>query len=125
MRVIPGLALIIIVIIAGCTNTASEARHYDRAPDVVYTAARALGSEQPRWVEVEADAARGRLAWEATTAVFRFTDDVAMVVTADPAGGTHLDATSASRVGKSDFGANGRRLRSFLGELEARLTKTP
>jgi hypothetical protein len=118
------LAAALLALLPACsfTNTAAEARLYpsERA-ERVFLAARAVGSEQRRWTEVHADAATGKLGWEARSLLWGFVDDVAVVVTSDPAGGTRVDASSASRVGKSDFGVNARRLESYLEQVDAKL----
>ncbi|WP_116472771.1 DUF1499 domain-containing protein [Zobellella maritima] len=48
---------------------------------------------------------------------FGFEDDVAIRLTAQD-GGTRVDMRSASRVGKSDFGANAGRVQDFLADLD-------
>ncbi|MFO1317734.1 MAG: DUF1499 domain-containing protein [Burkholderiales bacterium] len=70
-------------------------------------AARALG-----WTIVAADEPAGRIEATASTPWFGFTDDVVIRVAADPAG-SRVDVRSVSRVGKSDLGANARRIREF------------
>jgi len=71
-------------------------------------AARASG-----WAIVAADSAAGRIEATATTAWFGFKDDV--VVRVAPEGtGSRVDVRSVSRVGKSDVGANARRIREYL-----------
>lgn len=56
----------------------------------------------------------------ATTPLFGFKDDV--VIRVRPRGdGSDVDMRSASRLGVSDLGVNGARVRSVLGELAARL----
>ncbi|PSJ45624.1 DUF1499 domain-containing protein [Zobellella endophytica] len=57
----------------------------------------------------------------ATSLLFGFKDDVAIRLTAT-AGGTRVDMRSASRVGKSDLGANAHRIRTFLADLAAALS---
>ena len=65
--------------------------------------------------------AEGRLEATATTPWFGFKDDV--VVRLTPAGtGSRVDVRSKSRVGRSDLGANAKRIRAFLAELSARLS---
>jgi uncharacterized protein (DUF1499 family) len=52
----------------------------------------------------------------ATTRWFGFKDDVAIRIS--PAGaGSRVDMRSRSRVGRSDLGANARRIREFLARL--------
>jgi uncharacterized protein (DUF1499 family) len=53
-----------------------------------------------------------------TTLLFGFKDDI--VVRVSPEGtGSRVDARSVSRVGRSDFGVNAKRIRSFLKALAA------
>jgi uncharacterized protein (DUF1499 family) len=83
----------------------------DRAFARAEAAARALG-----WEIVAAAPAEGRLEATATTRWFGFKDDVVLRVTPAP-GGSRVDIRSVSRVGKSDLGANARRIRAFLAAL--------
>ena len=54
--------------------------------------------------------------------VLVFTDD--LVITIEPhAGGSRLDVTSSSRVGKGDMGENARHIRQLLSALDGRLDK--
>jgi uncharacterized protein (DUF1499 family) len=74
-------------------------------------AARSLG-----WRIVATDGIEGRIEATATTAWFGFQDDV--VIRVQPAGqGSRVDIRSASRVGRSDVGANAKRIREFLSKL--------
>lgn len=74
-------------------------------------AARGMG-----WRIVAADEAAGRIEATATTPWFGFTDDV--VVRIAPSGsGSRIDVRSVSRVGRSDLGANARRIRAYLAAL--------
>ena len=83
----------------------------DRALARAEAAARALG-----WEIVAAAPAEGRLEATATTRWFGFKDDIVVRVTPAP-GGSQVDIRSVSRVGKSDLGANARRIRAFLAAL--------
>lgn len=72
------------------------------------TAARRLG-----WTLVAEDEGAGRIEAFDRTRWYGFVDDV--VVRVAPAGaGSRIDVRSASRLGKSDIGANARRIRRFL-----------
>ena len=82
---------------------------FDRA----LTAARQSG-----WQIVAADSAAGRIEATATTAWFGFKDDVVVRVAPD-GGGSRVDVRSVSRVGRSDLGANARRIRDFLARMRA------
>jgi uncharacterized protein (DUF1499 family) len=87
----------------------------DRVLTGVEAVARRLG-----WEIVAVVPAEGRLEATATTAWFGFKDDVVVRVT--PAGtGSRVDMRSKSRVGRSDLGANAKRIRAFLTELSGRL----
>jgi len=74
-------------------------------------AARSMG-----WDVVATDAAVGRIEATATTPWFGFRDDVVIRVAATPAG-SRIDIRSVSRVGKSDLGANAKRIRAFLDQV--------
>ena len=69
-----------------------------------------------RWDIVAADPAQGRIEATATTLLFGFKDDVAIRITPDGAG-SRVDVRSLSRVGRSDFGTNAKRVRAYLRAL--------
>ncbi|MGZ5033630.1 MAG: DUF1499 domain-containing protein [Usitatibacter sp.] len=74
-------------------------------------AARSLG-----WEVVSTDAPSGRIEATDTTAWFGFKDDI--VVRVRPEGtGSRIDVRSVSRVGRSDVGANAKRIRGFIAKL--------
>jgi len=75
-------------------------------------AARSLG-----WEIVSSDAPGGRIEATDTSMWFGFKDDVVVRVLPDPSGGSRVDVRSVSRVGKSDIGANAKRVREFLAKL--------
>ena len=75
-------------------------------------AARALG-----WTVVASNPAQGRVEATATTFWFRFTDDIVVRVRREGAG-SRLDVRSKSRVGRGDLGANARRIRAFVAEMQ-------
>lgn len=89
--------------------------HVDIPPpaafDAALTSARELG-----WGIIDADPAAGRIEASDQTFWFGFVDDVVIRIAAD-AGGSRIDVRSVSRVGKSDLGANARRVRKFLGRF--------
>ena len=74
-------------------------------------AAEAMG-----WEIVAADAAAGRIEATDTTFWFGFKDDVVIRVRPDGTG-SRVDVRSKSRVGKSDVGANARRIERYLQRL--------
>ena len=85
----------------------------DRAFARAEAAARALG-----WDIAAAEPADGRIEATATTRWFRFKDDVVIRVT-PAAGGSRVDVRSVSRIGRSDLGANAKRIRAFVAKLTA------
>jgi uncharacterized protein (DUF1499 family) len=79
-------------------------------------AARRMG-----WTVVATVPAEGRLEATASTPWFGFVDDVVVRVTPAPQG-TRVDVRSVSRVGRSDLGANAKRIRKYIGALTRELT---
>ena len=79
--------------------------------------ARALAVAQGMgWSIAGTSAAEGRIEATDATPFFGFKDDVVIRVTAAPPG-SRIDVRSLSRIGKSDLGANARRVESFLKKL--------
>ncbi|HEX6635620.1 MAG TPA: DUF1499 domain-containing protein [Usitatibacter sp.] len=74
-------------------------------------AARAMG-----WEVVASDAASGRIEATARTRWFGFTDDIVVRIRPEGAG-SRIDVRSASRVGRSDVGANAARIKEYLDRL--------
>ena len=86
---------------------APPAQAFTRALD----AARAKG-----WEIAGSDPASGRIEATATTLWFGFKDDVIVRIRPDSAG-SRIDVRSVSRVGRSDVGANARRIEDYLRSL--------
>ena len=85
-------------------------------PETAYEAVLAAARRMPRWNVIAADAAARVIEAVATTALLRFKDDV--VIEVRPKGtGSAVHVRSKSRLGRSDFGANAKRIRSFTEEL--------
>jgi uncharacterized protein (DUF1499 family) len=85
----------------------------ERAFSRIEAAARGLG-----WHVVAAAPAQGRLEATDITPLFRFKDDI--VVRVVPAlNGSLVDIRSVSRIGRSDLGANAKRIRAFIAALSA------
>ena len=80
------------------------------------TAGRGMG-----WDIVAVDQSRGRLEAAATTRLLRFKDDIVVRMRSGEAG-TRIDVRSKSRVGRSDLGANARRIRRLFDALRESLT---
>jgi uncharacterized protein (DUF1499 family) len=86
----------------------------DRAFALVEATAKNLG-----WDVTSAVPTEGRLEATDTTRWFGFKDDVVVRVVPAPEGSL-VDIRSVSRVGRSDLGANARRVRAFVTALSAR-----
>ena len=71
------------------------------------------------WEIVAKDLAGLRFEAVTKTPLFGFVDDIAVRITPLADGTTAVDMRSMSRVGISDLGANAKRIRRFIGELEA------
>jgi uncharacterized protein (DUF1499 family) len=95
--------------IAPLTYAAPAADAFERCLD----AGRALG-----WEIVAADPKTLRIEATDRTLFFGFRDDIVIRITPlDSA--SRVDVRSASRVGRSDLGANARRIRAFFRQLES------
>ena len=78
------------------------------------------------WDVVVALPEEGRCEATATSAFFRFKDDVVLrVKPTDTGEGSIVDMRSVSRVGQSDLGVNAKRVRSFLADLSGTVTAAP
>lgn len=89
---------------------ARPAQAFDRA----LSAARGLG-----WTVVAAAPGEGRIEATDQTFWFGFKDDVVIRIRAAD-GGSRVDVRSKSRIGRSDVGANARRIHRFLARLETK-----
>jgi uncharacterized protein (DUF1499 family) len=71
------------------------------------------------WTIEAADNAAGRIEASDTSRWFGFTDDIVIRIT--PSGsGSRIDLRSSSRLGRSDFGVNAARIKTYLAALRAR-----
>lgn len=97
-----------------------QTRRMGLAPAQAFERALATARDMD-WEIVAADPASGRIEATATTLWFGFKDDVVIRVEADRdapgGGGSRVDVRSVSRVGKSDVGANAKRIRAYLEML--------
>jgi uncharacterized protein (DUF1499 family) len=69
------------------------------------------------WQIIDSDQGQGRIEASATTVWFGFVDDVVIRIKT-VGSGSRIDVRSESRVGKSDIGANAKRIRIFLKEMQ-------
>lgn len=75
------------------------------------------------WDVAIADPIEGRVEATATTALFRFKDDVVLRIRPSEDGKSSVvDMRSVSRVGVSDLGVNAKRVRAFLADLSGTVT---
>ena len=73
------------------------------------------------WVIVAAEDASGRIEASDSSRWLGFTDDI--VIRIGPSGsGSRIDLRSSSRQGRSDFGVNAARVKSYLSTLRATAT---
>ncbi len=86
------------------------------APNEAFDRALAVGKSLG-WEIVAAVPSEARIEATDETLFFGFKDDVVVRLRADD-GGSRVDVRSVSRVGRSDVGANARRIRRFLDALE-------
>ncbi len=94
--------------------------HVKRPSAEVFSMAAKLAGTQNRWTVVKVDPQSRTLAAEARTKLWRFVDDVTITVEDEP-GGSVVNMRSRSRLGKSDFGTNAKRIKSFLRRLDRAL----
>jgi uncharacterized protein (DUF1499 family) len=83
---------------------------------------RALDTAQAMsgWTIVAADPDAGRIEASQASLWFRFVDDIVIRVAADGSG-SRIDMRSVSRQGRSDFGVNASRIRTYMTELKHRV----
>jgi uncharacterized protein (DUF1499 family) len=94
-------------------------QRFQRPADQVFTAALAVAEEMKLEV-ISKSPEKGLIQAVATTQIFRFKDDVTILIRQGPAGAL-VDIRSHSRIGKGDLGANARRIRDFQARLAKRL----
>jgi len=93
--------------------------------DVWRTALSLADSGLRGWRVISADDRQGVIVAEAKTLALRFVDDVRIRIVLDPNAQTRVDARSASRVGRLDFGTNARRIARFCRRLDRQLGRLP
>ncbi len=91
--------------------------HLDVPPAQAFNRAAAAANSM-KWDVIITDPAQGRIEATATTFWFGFKDDVVVRVAADGSG-SRVDVRSLSRIGKSDVGANAKRVREYLTKVKA------
>jgi len=90
--------------------------HLDVPPAQAFDRA-AAAAKGMNWDVIITDPAQGRIEATATTFWFGFKDDVVVRVAVDGTG-SRVDVRSLSRIGKSDVGANAKRIRDYLAKVK-------
>jgi uncharacterized protein (DUF1499 family) len=88
-------------------------------PAAAYARVVKAAQAMPAWKVTRDDAEATTLEAVATSALFRFQDDVVIRVRPASDGGARVDMRSKSRDGKGDIGANTKRIHDFMGQIEA------
>lgn len=94
--------------------------HAALPPAQSFPLALATASGMPGWTIVDSDPATGIIEARQSTRFFGFTDDVVIRVAADGEG-SRIDMRSESRQGRSDFGVNAKRVRTYMAALQQKL----
>jgi fatty-acyl-CoA synthase len=89
-------------------------------PEAAFEAILMLVKERG-WKIVTDDTDAGRIEATETSFWFDFKDDVMIRIQPTDEGGSRIDVRSASRVGLSDLGANAKRVRNLLDDIEIAL----
>ncbi len=90
---------------------------FDEAPKELFNKALALIQDAKNWGDIRSDETSLRIAFIARTALLRFKDDVDIAVLDGESGGSRIAIYSRSRLGKSDFGANRKRVAELIHTL--------
>lgn len=90
-------------------------------PDEVFGALSRLLADRPRVTLVQSDPARRQLHVTDKTPLMGFIDDIDLLALPGQSGGTDLAVYSRSRVGRSDLGANRKRVTLWVAALRQAL----
>lgn len=88
-------------------------------PGVAYQRSLKAAHEMSWWKIQAADSLEGRIEATSTIPWFGFKDDIVVRIDTTQSGGSRIDVRSMSRLGGSDIGQNARRVRSYIGKIEA------
>lgn len=89
-------------------------------PAETFKRALALAETMPRWTIVKSDPQAGTIEGSARSFFMGFTDDFVIRVGPESSG-SRVDMRSESRQGRSDLGANARRIRDYFAALKPQL----
>lgn len=99
----------------------------DMSADQVFVVVLEVAREQKDWKILFADKDNRRIEGSAVTALLRFRDDFAIEVRTfaegDVPAKTQVHMRSKSRLGRSDFGANSKRIVSFFAQVKKRFSQ--
>jgi uncharacterized protein (DUF1499 family) len=79
-----------------------------------------VAKSMPSWTIVSSDIDAGRIEASQQSRWFRFTDDIVIRVAGDE-DGSRIDMRSTSRQGRSDYGVNAARIRTYMSALRKRI----
>ncbi len=96
-------------------------RHYRVSEDVMKTAVERTIQSFSRWTVLREEKELGAYQIEVTSLIWRFRDDLSILVTGTANGEREVYVYSASRVGRGDLGANRVHILTFYEELERQL----
>ena len=86
----------------------------------VFNEALDVAKSMPSWTIVSSDIDAGRIEASQQSRWFRFTDDIVIRVAGDE-DGSRIDMRSTSRQGRSDYGVNAARIRTYMSALRKRI----
>ncbi|MSR21980.1 MAG: DUF1499 domain-containing protein [Gemmatimonadetes bacterium] len=110
----------------GHADPTLRGRRYAIPFDTVWKRAVALIAEGgSRWTLQEADDQRGIIRAEVRTFLLGFVDDLRIRVWLDVDAQTRVDVLSRCRTSRPDFGANAKRIRRYLRNLDRTLDPPP
>jgi uncharacterized protein (DUF1499 family) len=95
-------------------------RRYSATPEAMKEAVERTLPRMARWKVVKAEPEIGVYHAEVTTALWRFKDDLSILIT-DQGGEVEVYLHSSSRVGRGDLGANRRHILEFYEALDEQL----
>ncbi|HIE64462.1 MAG: DUF1499 domain-containing protein [Nitrospira sp.] len=103
------------------SDTSLRTRTYTATYESFFETAAHVTGWLPRWEVVEQDIENGKIRATRQTRIFHFVDDVEISVKRVNENTLTLDVLSTSRVGKGDFGQNGRNIREFLKGIDGEI----
>jgi len=99
-------------------------RHYRVSEDAMKRAVERTIRTLPRWKIVREEADLGAYQVEVSSLIWRFRDDLSVLVTGPVSGEMEVYVHSASRIGRGDFGANRVHVLTFYERLERELKES-